>query len=190
MATAGPFNPSANSEDTSAGTISIPNKANAYTSNDVYAGPAGNGTTYWGIWTGFGITSSDVPNDATINGILFEVEASRNNINSGNITAMRPVKAGVLAGTDQGPTTLTTTDTYYNYGGASSLLGTTWTPSDIQNSGFGIAMQINGTAMGQARIDHIRVTIYYTAAAGGVTVQTSKKISIFHPRILGGNIIR
>lgn len=190
MATAGPFNPSTNAEDTSIGASTINNKSNAYVQDDVYATMSATGTSYYAVYTGFGITSADVPNTATINGILFEIRAKRTATNAGNLNSIKAVKANSIVGSEKGSFALTTTAAYYSAGGSADLHGTTWSPSDVQNSGFGVAIALSGTAMGQGSIDHVRVTITYTPVAGGATVFKTKKIDLFNSRILGGNIIR
>ncbi len=159
--TAGPSSPTTNSEDTSnGGLISITNRNNAHASDDVYTGVSSNGTpTTYGVWTGFGFS---IPSGATIDGILFEIEANRTGP-AGVITGVRPVKGGTVGGNNSGSITLSATDTYYSVGGATDLQGLTWTDSDINASNFGVAVTVNQLAMGGARIDHIRTTIYYTA---------------------------
>lgn len=54
------------------------------------------------------------------------------------------------------------TDTY---GGAADLWGGTWTPSDINNSGFGIAISAGIFAAGQADVDSVVITVFYTLAS-------------------------
>lgn len=158
----GPFNPSANFDTTSAGTFSITNKANAYASDNIRTSNSVGGQSYYGVWTGFGITSSNVPNTATIEGILFEIEALRDGPNAGQLTSVKAVKGGSIVGDEKGAIILTQTDAYYNAGGSSDLHCTTWSSSDVQNSGFGVAISGSGTVQGKAAIDHIRATVYYS----------------------------
>jgi len=48
------------------------------------------------------------------------------------------------------------------YGGSSDLWGTTWTPSEINASTFGLWFHVFGTATNEtAAVDFIRVTVFY-----------------------------
>jgi hypothetical protein len=77
---------------------------------------------------------------------------------------VRLVKAGVIQATNYALTTTAwpETDAYQSYGGAADLWGTTWTPADINNSGFGAAVSAR-TQNGTAAIDHIRITVFLTS---------------------------
>lgn len=57
-----------------------------------------------------------------------------------------PIKGGTISGTNQSTSTsLPTSESTRTYGGASSLLGLTWTPSDINSSSFGIAVSVQAS---------------------------------------------
>ncbi len=77
---------------------------------------------------------------------------------------VRIVKAGVVQTTNLA-STLTAwpeVDAYQAYGGPTNLWGTTWTPADINNAGFGAA--ISGRVQnGTAAVDHIRITVFLTS---------------------------
>ena len=121
--------------------------------------------------TNFGFT---IPDGSTILGILVEVEGSKD-VALGTLSEARArlVKAGVIQATDRLNTTAwTTVDTYYSHGGASDLWGGTWLPSDINNSGFGFALAMNANAVITARVDHIRITVYYEPGSGMMLAQT------------------
>lgn len=49
---------------------------------------------------------------------------------------------------------------YVNYGGPSDLWNTTWTPAEINDPGFGIAIVPFGTDTFIAEIDHVRITVF------------------------------
>lgn len=118
---------------------------------------------------GFAITGSDV-----IAGILFEIEASES-LGGIAITEVFATKNGsATVGDDQEGSTqsLTTTDTYYSYGGASSLWGTTWTAAEINATTFGVMIQCSpdgGSGSRSAQVDHVRCTITHHAAGGNAT---------------------
>lgn len=134
-------------------------------------------TTYYLEATGFEFS---IPAGATITGIVVDVKckAQFNTelayiYSRSNAPDIKLLKAGVLAGTSQAtgthwPTTLA----YITHGNSSNLWGTTWTPSDINNSGFGVAVSVredqgnNNTAY----IDHIRITIYFTPLGWSHTI--------------------
>jgi hypothetical protein len=105
-----------------------------------------------------------VPTNATILGIKVDVER----ISEGSCTmvdnAVRVVKGGTIQSTDRSNgTSWPFTDTYVSYGSESDLWGTTFTPSDINSSGFGFAISGKCTLVpgGGGGIDHVRITVYY-----------------------------
>jgi hypothetical protein len=72
------------------------------------------------------------------------------------------LKNGALSSSQITAQAVTTVEQYYLLGSSSSLWGETWTPSDINDPNFGIAMAafINGGYL--IYVDHIRMTVYYT----------------------------
>jgi hypothetical protein len=116
--------------------------------------------------TGFGFT---IPGSTSICGIVVEVEKSATGINIlANVkdNSVRLVKAGSPTGSDYAKSTKwTSTQTYYTYGGATDLWGTTWSKNEINAANFGIAFsaEINGliSLFPSALIDHVRMTVYF-----------------------------
>lgn len=163
MASSGPLNP-ATFASSSFGTVDWTNSSNSSSSNNSYAtADLNNTTTYYLKATNFGFA---IPVGSTIDGIVIEVERSCTNASGSMFTARaQGIKAGTIVGTNQGTgIDWSTTDTYVTYGGSTNLLGTTWTVSDINNSGFGAAIAVTerNAVANTARIDHIRITVYYT----------------------------
>lgn len=123
-------------------------------------------TTQYLKTTGFGFA---IPTNSSICGIVVEVEKSATGINLfANVkdNSVRLVKAGTPNGSDYAKTNKwTSTQTYYTYGGATDLWGTTWTKNDINAANFGVAFsaEINGllSLFPSALIDHIRMTVYF-----------------------------
>lgn len=122
--------------------------------------------------TNFGFS---IPTDATINGILVEWE-KRASDNSTSFTVDNIVKlviGGTVSGNNKADTTThwSITSTFVSYGGSSDLWGLSPTPSDINGSTFGAVLACNMTSAGEtitnANMDTLRITITYTAAAGG-----------------------
>lgn len=80
-------------------------------------------------------------------------------------TSVLLLKAGAAAGTSQPlvgnwPIKTTPLAQYRVHGGPTSLWGTTITPTDTNNSGFGVALVTTNTNL-WAFVDHIRMSVYY-----------------------------
>ena len=165
----GPNSPGTVVNDNSIGTIPWVNPGNATTSDDADATCSlfyldeGNYLKA----TNFGFA---IPAAATINGILVEFEKDQDgNQFAISDNAVRIVKGGVIGSTNRKlGGDWPTSDTYVSHGSNSDLWGETWTPADINSNGFGVAISPTYTyaGMGTARIDHIRITVYYTMPVG------------------------
>lgn len=117
--------------------------------------------------TAFGFT---IPTGATITGIQASIVhfdiGGTGFLNDHDVTLL---KAGSPVGNNKAqvgwsglaPETFT-------YGSSSDLWGTTWTPADINNTGFGIQISVNNSGVGSdtAGIDYVSLTVSYTAPAG------------------------
>jgi hypothetical protein len=79
--------------------------------------------------------------------------------------SVRMVKGGAVVGNDKALTTAwSNTETIVTYGTDSDLWGTTWTPSEINDPDFGVAISVKGSGTQgteTAYIDNAMVTIYY-----------------------------
>jgi hypothetical protein len=120
--------------------------------------------------TAFGFT---IPTDATIQGIELNFERWSSNGDATIYTGdalIQLYKAGTLTGSNIADHShWETSRTVKTYGGATSLWGTTWSKSDIENSGFGVGIQTEQSAPGyQSYIDYVTLTVYYTTPAGTV----------------------
>ena len=111
----------------------------------------------------------DIPEFATIDGIIgtLERKASAASVIQDYIVSI--LKNGTVpAGSDDKKYTLgywPAADDTINYGSASDLWGTTWTPADINNVlfGFGIrAKYMPGYGSATAYVDYMSMTVYYT----------------------------
>lgn len=129
-----------------------------------------------------------VPGGATVLGIVVNVERASSGGGSPRRDALMVVLKGfVAAPADRSTTTnYTGTDVVEPHGGATDLWGTTWTPAEINDAGFGIgfASQKAGTAGGASTVtvDHISIDVHYSSApaapnltspADGAVVTTS-----------------
>lgn len=139
-----------------------------YTSNNqrAIAGPLSiDEYSHWLRATNFGFT---IPDGATIDGIKAEIEKSVYDFGMEDYS-VKIVKAGTEQGTDKKDLTeWPSTDTYFTYGGATDKWGLTWTSAQINASNFGVSI----SALyfedwdDDARVDHVRITVYYTEAVG------------------------
>src|SRR5206468_118954 len=107
-----------------------------------------------------------IPVNSTIQGITVEIEVNA----SGTFTEFQDIFTTKVANTTIGVSVLPagpipTADAYLTAGGSTELWGTTWTPAEVNNTGFGTTMDIvnlNGAATRTVNIDHIRMTVTYS----------------------------
>lgn len=115
--------------------------------------------------TAFGFS---IPSGATINGISVEVNVKSSGASTVQDDLVRLYKAGTLVGSNLGPnTTISTSSSTITYGGSANLWGTTWSYTDINDSGFGVGIGYTQTSFlgAQASVDFVRITITYTPLA-------------------------
>lgn len=169
---AGPNSPSVDASDNSIGGATWSDSTgNPLTADGRYSQSHMNSVTsntqYLKV-TGYGFA---IPALATITGIVVKalVDAGDSADNS-----IRLYKAGVLAGTDHAVRSNlwpSAAPGYIAWGGNSDLWGTTWTPTDINNAGFGAAISAtNETVLDSpaiANVDYVSITVYYTTPSAG-----------------------
>lgn len=168
MASQGPNSGSTAANDTTVGSVAWTGPSDALTSNNIWSycflssmGPQSN---YLKI-TGFGFS---VPSGATIDRIVVEVERHASAIDKFNDYSAKLVIGGTITGNDKADAThWPTSDTYLVYDYTTAQWGVTVTDTDINASNFGFVLSANwlAAAAPQAFVDHVRITIYYTAAA-------------------------
>ena len=167
MASSGPNSPGTLADDSSFGTNAWSNPSNASASDNIYATAACNSllTTRYLNAQNF---SFAIPEGATINGIVVEVEKKTSTGTDTTDSRMRIIKGGSVGSTDKASgSAWSTSEAYTSYGSSSDLWGTTWAATDINASNFGalIAVRCSNIMPRTASIDHIRITVYYTAAS-------------------------
>lgn len=177
MADTGAISPTAAANGVS-GNVAWSNPENVYASDDsrataALAGfPAGAVSTKQLLVTGFSGLSV-LPDDATVDGIKVEIERSVTST-SGSPRDGAVTLVG-LTGTSSdlaSGTTWPTTDAYATYGGPTEKWGFA-TPSvaEIKASTFGVSLNAQvSTGEGistTVRVDHVRITVYYTEGGGG-----------------------
>lgn len=148
------------------GTVSWSNPANIYTSDNVHASVSLANFAHSRCLnaTQFGFA---IPAGSTINGIQVRVEEDTSASNSIlNDTNFKLLKAGVPVGTRKtSPPYFPTTEAYVTYGNSTDLWGTTWTVDEINNTGFGMSVQVSNDGGGPtlvATVDHITIEVFYT----------------------------
>jgi hypothetical protein len=123
-------------------------------------------TTHYLKATNFGFS---IPSGATINGILVEIERKKTGSALIKDSSVKIVKSdGTIGSTNQADTVndWPTSDTYKSYGSSSDLWGETWAYSDINDIDFGVVLSDTQGKYMVASVDHIRITVYYTAGEG------------------------
>lgn len=193
MATAGPNNASSAVEFTGAPYAAWANLANTYSEDGLYADADLNSTdlpksqTSRDVdFTGFGFS---IPAGATIDGVLVEAKARMRTTADNAYWSTVGLKSGVALGGSSTGTMYSdwisaTAFTYYTAGGATDKWGIAadLTPTNVNNSTFGIRLGISVNGGGGiddvCRIDHVRITVYYTEASGGARcVQTRQAVN-------------
>lgn len=150
-----------------------PSYAMAEDGNSAYALLATSGylNTQFLKATNFGFA---VPTNATITGIKVEIKKRSDYYMDATDLYVYIIKSDGSEGTTNKalsgywPSTLT----YSTYGGTSDLWGETWTPSDINDSDFGVEIMGHSMYEEDVYIDHIRITVYYSIVGSSNQVAT------------------
>lgn len=114
--------------------------------------------------TNFGFT---VPGGATIDGIVVEIDRKCDVASAFSDVSIKIVKGGTISGTDQSTGAFwPTSDTIATFGSSSNKWGLSWSASDINSSGFGVAINGMDNSVGSevARLDFVRITVHYTSS--------------------------
>ena len=178
MGTLGPNSPLTFADDSTVGTIAIANPSNAGASDDVYAT-----IVMLLAQVGHYLKATNfqfaIPGDASIDGILVEIERSATVGVAIVDSSVKIVKGGTIGGTEKASgSSWPTSDAYASYGSATDLWGQTWTPADINLSTFGVAIAATASLIaGTARIDHVRITVSYTGSNRGQAMASNRRIN-------------
>ena len=167
MASAGPNSGGTFADDATVGTVEWLNPGDVVSSNNVRATAVLNtgSVSHYLKATNFGFS---IP-DSIVNGIVVEIERKENTAGA-NIrdNSLKIVKGGIISGDSLASASeWPTTEAYATYGGSTALWGLSWAYTDINDSGFGVAVSakaVSGESLGSGQIDHIRITVYYTVA--------------------------
>jgi hypothetical protein len=121
----------------------------------------------------------NIPAGATVTGIQANIVWTDNNefdVADNNIFALQ---AGVTVGSNQSLGTLIQNlPSTATYGSSSNLWGATWTPTDINNGGFGISLQLfnqnnTGDAFATAFVNSVALVVYFTVTTGSAWASPS-----------------
>ena len=174
MASVGPNNPTSGTDDNAVGTVTWADPGNIITSDDADATAT--------IATGDAITHylkalfdfSAIPADATsIDGIQADIERMYQ-IGTGSThdESVKLIVGGVVVGDEKAIVgDWPTADAYATYGGAADLWGLAPSVAEVRAADFGVVLSAHITKGSVipgnrvAYVDHIRITVTYTAAA-------------------------
>lgn len=125
--------------------------------------------------TGFGFS---IPGGAIIDGIEVTIEKRAEDDDDVYDVIVQLLKNGSLVGDNYARTWDDWNDDSWqvdDYGGPSDLWGTTWGAADINNANFGVALVCWNDAghTNWARVDYMRITVYYTVAAVPLDITTT-----------------
>jgi len=184
--TDGPNSPATTVDDSTVGTVTWTTPNNSQGQDDTFAsaelgdGFGGSTTSHYIKATNF---SMSITADSTIDGIVVEVDRHESDAGD-NIfdNTVRIVKGNTIGSTDRADSTewqVGDDDTYFSYGSSSDLWGETWTVADIEADDFGFAISARGggeglpAPPGQTHVDHIRITVHFTAPGGAPAADES-----------------
>lgn len=123
--------------------------------------------------TNFGFS---IPSGATIDGIVVEhrKQCSYNTTSRyGLDEQVKLIKAGTIVGSNLADTTTkwSTSLGWVATGTSTSLWGTSWTDTDINDSNFGVVLNVTVKGLKPSstivQVDAVRITVYYTTGGGG-----------------------
>lgn len=166
-ATAGPSSPKLGAANASIGTRQWSNPGNIVAADSSVAqisAMVGGEISQYLVASNFGF---QIPSFATITGI--QVEWRRGALSGVGLKdhAIRIVKGSTILATDKSAAgTWGTALSYASYGGPGDLWGSTWTAADVNSADFGAALSVRYDTAGNdwPRVDHARVTVYFTVA--------------------------
>jgi hypothetical protein len=150
------------------------NPNNAKVDDTNYSGCTVNKKDYgdWLRLTNYGFTSTDIPAGSTIDGIQFVICRYAEAADIISDSALYLYDDGAvgsnLASATKWPIN---TPTDATYGGATDMCGTSLTQADIVATTFGVQLSIATSSNSTTGVvDYIKIRVYYTEGAGGVTI--------------------
>jgi hypothetical protein len=166
----GPNSPTAAVDDNSAGAVTWANPTNVFASDGVYATatiPGASVDSHYLKVTGFNFS---LPTDATVNGIVVEIQRAGDAVPGVVDETIKLVKAGTITGNNKADTVTDwpVSEAFATYGTSSDTWGLTLTGADVNDATFGVAIQakLNVAALHVAKVDYVRITIYFSGGSG------------------------
>ncbi len=159
--------------NTSVGTLAWSNPGNAQAQDNVYSSAGQLLGVLATVQTNYLQSSNfslSVPASASICGIQVDVWRNAAGLIIGSSIVDKDVyivKNGTISGTNHASASAWSgANAMVTYGGNSDLWGLTWTPTDVNQSNFGVVMSVNLNAglagvFLTANVDYVRVTVYY-----------------------------
>jgi len=151
-------------DDSSYGNIAWSGPSNAGSSDDTYAIAKNIYSvpldTHYLKATNFNF---NIPSTSEIKGIVVEIERHQS-LSTQQVTdvTVQLLKNGNPVGDNKASSEgWGGSDTYKVYGGSTDLWGTTWSPSDINDTDFGVILSVRLPGQVSAYVDHIRIKVYY-----------------------------
>ena len=167
----GPLVPTTGANVTGVGTLAWNNPGNITLPGKYASTASGPGTTEYLTAEGYGFS---IPSGVNIQGIQVNIVRAALTLGSIVDNRVRLIKAGSIQTPDRSMTGLWPQNGYAGdatYGGPSDLWGGTWAASDINNSGFGVALSATISTAVAAGVEGIVITVYYTFATGFLVAQ-------------------
>lgn len=150
-----------------------PNNITADDGNDANSGAMGAFTTHYLVSSSHGLS---VPSGATIDGIEVRIQAHDAVNASGTFDRVRIVKGGSIGSIERASgEDPSGTPADFDFGGASDLWGETWTDSDVNASGFGVAVTFITGVFADFHVDAVWIKVYYTEGASNPEATGSLK---------------
>jgi len=169
MSTAGPNSPGTAADNAASGSVAWTNPGNITADDANYATcNITSSSTHLLAARNFGFA---IPAGSTINGITIthkgKVASGTGNMTSGPTS---DATGGSYDGVSNGYT-LTTTETTFTIGGASTLFGASWTTSQVNGVNFGCFNQSSGASQtANISINYTTMSITYTVASGYINL--------------------
>lgn len=137
---------------------------------------SGAGTTHQLQASSYGF---EIPSTATILGITVQLNRKASVASAVTDATVQLMKAGATVGSNKAAGGFwSNVGDFPSYGtGVTDLWGTTWTPSDVNNSGFGVAVAATNTS-GTAQLGFATITVAYTLGFAACTGGSSTVIAV------------
>ncbi len=178
----GPRNPGTAADDAGTGSLTWANPSSVLAEDGALADTSSGGSpgiSHYLKATNFGFS---LPVGATVDGIVAEIKRGADGLGDQIVdNHIFLVKAGAIQGVGNhaaGGLWPAGALIYRSYGSPNDLWSNTWTQAQINASGFGIAISASMLNGSRAQIDHVRVTVYYTAATGQTWATTGDATDI------------